>query len=452
MTSGFDPHDFTEQLRRAREEKDATGAKARSNGHAEPDPTEAELDRLARMSHFQYGRERRQAAKALNLNVTYLDRERDARRAKLRLYNHKVTPQEVADVEPWPQAVTGAVLLGDLVRALKRYVAFTEQKALAAALWAMHAHTLEFAEVAPRLLITSPTPECGKTVLLGVVGQLVPRPEIASNISPAALFRTIEQDRPTLLIDEADAFLAENDELRGLLNSGHTRTSAYTKRIEKIGDSLVPKRFSTWAAICIAGIGRQHPTLMSRCIVLDLQRKLAGDQVDRFVERRSVHLLELSRKIARWVEDNRGDLESAEPVVPEALNNRAYDNWCELLALAELAGGEWPAKAREVALALARPDADDQVRGVQLLEDIRVAFSDRDRMTSDALVSHLTAMEGRPWAEMGRTQKALTKNGLARLLKPFKITPGTIRLENGSTAKGYVRAAFEEAWKRYLLP
>jgi hypothetical protein len=39
---------------------------------------------------------------------------------------------------------------------------------------------------------------------------------------------------------------------------------------------------------------------------------------------------------------------------------------------------------------------------------------------------------------------------LAKLLRPYKIEPRTIKLDNGSTAKGYHRADFEEAWRRHL--
>ena len=52
----------------------------------------------------------------------------------------------------------------------------------------------------------------------------------AGSLTPVAAFRTIEKYSPSLLIDEADAFLKDNDELRGILNSGHTRASAFVIR------------------------------------------------------------------------------------------------------------------------------------------------------------------------------------------------------------------------------
>jgi hypothetical protein len=65
----------------------------------------------------------------------------------------------------------------------------------------------------------------------------------APNISPAALFRSVESWTPTLLLNEADSFLCENEELHGLLNGGYTRPSSFVVRV--VGEELVPRQFST---------------------------------------------------------------------------------------------------------------------------------------------------------------------------------------------------------------
>lgn len=62
--------------------------------------------------------------------------------------------------------------------------------------------------------------------LFGRLSAPVLRRLFTSNGTPAALFRTIEGLSPTLLIDEAADFIYDNDELRSLLNSAHTRTTA----------------------------------------------------------------------------------------------------------------------------------------------------------------------------------------------------------------------------------
>jgi Protein of unknown function (DUF3631) len=93
-----------------------------------------------------------------------------------------------------------------------------------------------------------------------------------------------------------------------------------------------------------------------------------------------------------------------------------------------------------------------------LLGDIRDTFTRRetnkvepvDRISSGDLVAALVAIEGRPWAELGKSRKPLTQNGLARRLRPLAITPDTIRLDEKRTIKGYHLHQFKEAFARYL--
>jgi len=70
----------------------------------------------------------------------------------------------------------------------------------AVTLWIMHTYCHEAAFVSPLLGITSPERRCGKSTLQSLLTALVRRPLPASNISPAAVFRSIERWRPTLLI------------------------------------------------------------------------------------------------------------------------------------------------------------------------------------------------------------------------------------------------------------
>jgi len=159
--------------------------------------------------------------------------------------------------------------------------------------------------------------------------------------------------------------------------------------------------------------------------------------------------LDLQQKAARWVADNRNELRAAVPAIPEKLGNRAADNWEPLFAIADAAGGAWPARAREIAARVAEPS--DSYR-LQLLADIRSTFqsSGKAALSSVDLVCALAAMEGQPWAEFGRTGRPITANRLARLLRDEGIAPGTIRTGPAVTLKGYRQEQFADAFARYL--
>ena len=62
------------------------------------------------------------------------------------------------------------------------------------------------------------------------------------------------------MIDEADSFLRDNEELRGVLNSGHRKGGAV---LRNVGDDHEPRSFSTYSACAIALIGQLPPTSSS---------------------------------------------------------------------------------------------------------------------------------------------------------------------------------------------
>ena len=64
----------------------------------------------------------------------------------------------------------------------------------------------------------------------------------------------------------------------------------------------------------------------------------------------------------------------------------------------------------------------------------------------------LAALEGRPWPEFGKARKPISANQLANPLRRFGVTPRTIRLAPGDTAKGYHREDFKEVFDRFLPP
>ncbi|MDQ3349967.1 MAG: DUF3631 domain-containing protein [Acidobacteriota bacterium] len=356
---------------------------------------------------------------------------------------------QLDDPEPWADPVDGAALLDALATMFERYAALPAHASRALALWTLHVYAFGAWFTSPCLAITSPVKRCGKTLLLIVLGALVPRRLFASNVTPAVLFRTIEKYGPTLLIDEADTFVRDNDELRGVLNSGHTRTTAVA--IRAVGDDHDPRAFSTWCPKAIALIGRLPDTLGDRAIEIAMRRRTAGERVERLRQDRiEAECSDLRRQAARWAADHLQDLQDADPAVPAELHDRAADCWRPLLAVADRAGACWPAVAREAAKALSGVTEDaDQPVAVLLLSDVQTIFGARDELSSADLVNALRALDSRPWAAWGKDSKGLTSNALARLLKDFKVHPIKMRF-GPDTLNGYTRRMFEDAWERYV--
>lgn len=359
---------------------------------------------------------------------------------------------DFVEVDPWPEPVAGDVLLTGIAATFTRYLSLPTHAASAIALWVLHAVTFEAWFTSPILAITSPAPRCGKTMVLVVLGALVPRKLFAANVTPAVLFRTIEKYSPSLLIDEADTFVKDNDELRGVINSGHTRTTALV--IRTVGEDHDPRVFSTWSPKAIAMIGKLPQTLHDRAIEIRMRRRLPGEQVARLRQDRIVAECEhLRRQAARWANDHTPALSAADPDVPELLNDRAADSWRPLLAIADAAGGEWPRLARAAAEGLSGAADQDTDIATMLLTDIKTIFDGTHDAVigSSTIIETLVELEDRPWKEYSHG-RPLTPAKLAHMLKGYAIVPaGTIRI-GAKTVKGYRRAAFEDAWGRYLTP
>ena len=351
-------------------------------------------------------------------------------------------------------------MLDELVAALRRYVVLTNLQADAVALWIVFTHVHDAFDVSPRLAVKSPQKRSGKTTLFSVLDRVVARPRGASGITSSALLRIIELYRPTMLIDEMDALMGRDKEmseaLRGLMNAGFSRAFATLTMNVKTGDGgYEPREFSCWAPLALAGIGDLPETVRDRSIEIEMKRKLPSETVKRLRRRDGADINEVGRKLARWSLDSIDKLRTAEPKMPDGLNDRAADAWEPLVAVADLAGGDWPNRARAAALALSGDElaiAKDDNVDTMLLSDIRNAFASRgaDKLSGETLTDHLVGLEGRPWAEW-KNSKPLTKNQLSRRLKKYGVVSGAIELGGDEgRLKGYRLEDFEDVFARYL--
>ena len=415
-----------------------------------------------------------------------------------------------SEVEPWPEAVDGKVLLDELETTLRRFAVLPKWAAETLALWVVHTYAFALRDVSTYIGLESPQKRCGKTTVLTVMCELVNRPVVASNISSPAFFRVIEEKQPTLMIDEADTLLRGNDTLRGILNAGYARKTGYVVRVawEAAGEELEVSngrsdgseveaqgggvwrggpgkagmrgnggkarlaRYSCWCPKMIATIQHLPETLRDRCIVIGMQRKTVRERCARIKQLRGV---ELRRKCARFVKDHAEEIREARSEAPVELNDRAADIWEPLLVLADLAGGEWPERARQAALGLTG-GAQEESPIATLLLDIFVVLAvaahreeagkggtsengkaecegnekgrGEGRAFTRELVAELNRNRDRPWWELTKG-KPVTEMWLARQLRVYGVRPRTIWI-GGESAKGYVMGELREAFQRYV--
>lgn len=359
-------------------------------------------------------------------------------------------------VPPMSDSGEPEALLNEIVRMIRAYVVLDEEQATASALWIAMTHFIDVIEVAPLALITAPEKACGKSQLLTIFGYLVSAPMSAANSSTSFIFRIIEQSHPTLLIDEADTFLKENGELKGIINAGHTRNQAFVGRTESKGNGeYVPKLFNVWCPKAFAGIALEKhlpPATISRSIVIKLRRKLANESVSRLRHADRTSFVDLAARTEQFGKKYAECIRNARPELPDALDDRTQDNWEPLFAIAECAGPEWLARATAAALKLSKSDNGGAGASNELLEDIQEVFDAKkaSKISSADLIEALTSDPDRAWATYNRG-RPLTPRQLAAMLGGYGIKPKTVRLGPFETPKGYDRTQFADAFSRYLM-
>ncbi|MGY3506650.1 MULTISPECIES: DUF3631 domain-containing protein [unclassified Bradyrhizobium] len=344
-----------------------------------------------------------------------------------------------------PERVNPLALVHHL---LQEYVALQPREYVVVALWALHTHVSDRFMVTPRLALRSPVPDCGKTTLLDILARLTARPEKFDAVSTAALYRVIDAAHPTLLIDEADNLglaLRDNGRLRAILNSGHRKGGT----IGIIERGRV-RKFSTFTPLALAlpdTFGALPRTLNSRCITIAMERHDGQRKLKRFDASHPDPALDAAyTQILLWreVKLNR------DPAMP--VHNRWADNWRSLISIADALG--WGEEARDAMLIFARQYHDADIK-ILLLADIRKVFDIRnvDYLPTKILLDALHNLDEADWCEFRGVRSdqrphRLKDTELASMLREFKIKPKTIWSE-GTSAKGYRRAWFEEPWRAY---
>ena len=318
----------------------------------------------------------------------------------------------------------GAALLYDVESFISRFAVLPPGALLPTSLLAIGTHCFDVFETFPYLALLSPEKGCGKTRTTEVLEQIVAEPVRAVCISEAALFRLVEDRKPTLILDEAEGLTGKGElveAIRSLLNAGN-RAGAQVPRC--VGNSHKLRFFSVFCPKIVCAIRVCPETVKDRAIVVPMQRKKPGETVERFILRR---------------------------VRPEGarLRERIEENFEPLLAILAVADASRLAELRKAAelLAAAKSDAaQDDSLTLRLLADVRAVWPEsEEKIFTAELLARLKAVEDGPWA----SDERFDARKLSRFRRPFAVAPQSVQIGK-ENKKGYYREHVEAAFARYL--
>ncbi len=242
---------------------------------------------------------------------------------------------------------------------------------IAVLLWVAHTHALEHADATPYLAVSSPAKQSGKTRLLECLS-LLAFGNGGIQVAPTAstIFRTLDATPgAALLLDELDAVFRDHsdryEELRGVINAGHRRGATVPRNVPGPNNTWVVKAFPVFGPRALAGIGRLPDTIADRSIPIRMVKRKESEPLDRFRHRDA--RAEAEQLVADVVAALKANPPAREAGLPAGSSDRAADAWEPLLAIADVAGGAWPSRARRAATVLHASRARDDSLGPRLI-------------------------------------------------------------------------------------
>ncbi|MFW2178504.1 MULTISPECIES: DUF3631 domain-containing protein [unclassified Moraxella] len=411
------------------------------------------IAQLATLDETAYQLQRKEKAKQIGITPTGLDKAVNAERKKI---DNETQAKVVDDTEPHTEAVNGNALADEIYSLVKAHIACEDSIAVTATLWIFFTWCIEVAYIAPIAWINAPEKRCGKTQLAKLIGRMSKRALFASGISSASLFRTVDKFNPTFIIDEADSFIKDNEDLRGVINAGFSRDNPYIIRC--VGENLEPTPFNVFGAKVISGIGKLPSTITDRSISLTLRRALPTEDIKRLRDLPISVTEAIKSKLARWANDHSQQVCTAKPTLPQSIYNREYDTWEILFQIAHVLGGDWLERVTVACLTITGNEPTEPSLNEQLLMDIKTLFERHslERISSKDLLAGLTGGLGDEFGEhepmIWETYnhgKPMSDRQLAKRLKDFGIKSIKIRFDD-KTLMGYYKKDFSDAFNRYL--
>lgn len=370
---------------------------------------------------------------------------------------------QLADCRARVNGQAGAIDLGrileDILLLLKRYMWFPlAEQGWACCLWIAHTYCLPATNTSPRLHVKAPDPECGKTRLLELLVELAFNGRLYIRPSSAVLYRLLNKQAFTFLLDEIDGIYGReargDEELRMIIDAGQRRGGKVPRCVGEGADMDVTE-FPVFSAMALAGIGRLPRTIESRSIPIALERKTDEENVESLFLDDIMEECEMLRlRLGAWADGHLGILAGRRPVKLAQLGDRANEGWFPLRAIANAAGEPWASRAVESATKLSRraPDKHRGINSADLLRDVRDIFNENrtpdGRLMTEFVLRELNRMEEAPWAQLGKGA-GLSSHRLADVLREYGIQSKSYKVGD-RTKRGYEREQFEDAWTRYL--
>lgn len=353
----------------------------------------------------------------------------------------------VEKLTPATNIIDADQLLNDIEKYISDHAILPDGASVAITLWCLTSYNINSFRIFPRLLITSPEKRCGKSTVLDLIESFSHKPLIVSNMTPATIFRLIDGEQPTLIIDEADTFVAGgSSELTGIINSGHAKSRAFVTRC--VGDSNEVKLFSTWSPMVLAAIGGLPSTIMDRSIVIPLKRK-AKNQTSKRIDVDLFANAKCEReKLLKWSIDNAKVIQQNPIEPPDLGNDRAIDNWLPMFTIAKQVSDNWFEKCEAAYKILNQHEIEPELSTL-LLKHIKEIFNNHNdnKISSADLVSKLIEDKDKPWCEC-KNGRAISQCHLAQMLKGYGIKPKGMRV--GKSLRGYELKQFADTFDRYL--
>jgi hypothetical protein len=374
------------------------------------------------------------------------------------------------------QRVDGNILFRDLVHGIRKFIRISEDQGIVLALWVLFTWLFEkIAETNPFIHVVAADKNCGKSTLLKVLRRLVRGGWLIASSTKSAFIRRAQRSRFTLLMDEADSFLQENEEFRNVLDAANDPDTAVIALSEKVNDEWTPIDINVFLPLAFASIKklRRMDTVEDRSIHIHLERATKAErQLLIKASRRNLdkELKPFADRCARWATDNAAHIAKMDPKL-DFEDGRDDDKWRPLIAIADYLDVGLGEKVPTIAKRIIGEAADDRtILGVRLLHDIKAVFDQRresygspdaDKIFSEDLCKELVKLDDRPWKSLpagkGREPKPIDQRRVAAILRDYR-TPADCSIQSLSirigtdTAKGYIREDFEDAWGRYPMP